>query len=153
VSYQERRDLVPGSATLTAAYKEGGAGFNYEVKPFAVNAGYFFTNPLDGAVDSIVKTRAFWAGAAYNFTPVSVVYAQVGKTSYDFVGPRGSGDGITYGVAYNYFLSKRTNLYAAYGGVNNDNARLRLSTGSQTLGGAVFGASPKAFVTGVRHSF
>lgn len=153
VIYQERKDLVPGTTTRTSTFKEGGAGVNYDFTPFAVNAAYYMTDPLDGAVDSVAKTRAYWVGGSYVPAPASLVYFQVAKTTFDFVGPRGSGRGITYGLAYNYSMSRRTTLYAGYGGVNNHNARLALSTGSARVGGTVFGASPKALVIGMRHTF
>ena len=36
---------------------------------------------------------------------------------------------------------------------NDDNARLALNTGSQKVGGVVFGGDPRAVVVGMRHVF
>ncbi len=97
-------------------------------------------------------SKAFWVGAAYTVGQ-HVIYAQLARTKFDYVSAP-SGKATNYGISYNYFLSKRTNLYASYGGVSNDaNSRMALSTGSVRVGGTVFGADPRAMVVGMKHSF
>jgi len=52
------------------------------------------------------------------------------------------------GIGYTYSLSKRTNLYAAYGHISND------GTAAYTVGNnSENGTSNKAFNLGVRHVF
>jgi len=149
---QNRRDLVPGSTTQTTSFNEGGAGIEYEFAPFVVSAGFWTTNPVTVTASAVDKAKAYWIGAGMT-VGVGQVNAQVSRTEVDVVG-RGEGGALTYGISYSHPLSRRTALYAAYGGVrNNDNARLPLNTGSQRVGGVVFGADPSAVVVGMRHSF
>lgn len=102
-----------------------------------------------GAVD---KSKAYWLGVGTT-VGIGQLNAQVTRTTVEPIG-RSEGRALTYGVAYHHPLSKRTTLYAAFGGVKNDgNARLPLNTGSQRVGGVVFGADPRALVTGIRHVF
>lgn len=52
------------------------------------------------------------------------------------------------GIGYTYPLSKRTNVYTAYGRINNDNGA------AYTVGNAIEGGSgDKAFNVGIRHKF
>lgn len=54
------------------------------------------------------------------------------------------------GVAYAYSMSKRTNLYATYGRLKNeDGANFAL----RAAGGGVAGPRPTAFALGIRHRF
>ena len=150
---QNRRDLAPGSTTETANFREAGFGAQYEFDPYVVNVGYWRTDPVTATNDAIDKTRAFWVGGGMKFG-VAQVNVQVARTTVDYFGARPDGRATTWGVEYLHFLSKRTNLYAAVGMVrNDDNARLALNTGSQKVGGVVFGADPRAVVVGMRHVF
>lgn len=152
LSMNLRRDRQPANVTDTSMYKEGGASLTYNFQPYSVNAGYFFTDPLAGAAATIDRTRTLWLGAAINLG-AATLYTQISHARFKLAGGD-DGNAYTYGVAYSYALSKRTNLYAAYGGVfNDDNARLRLSTGSQSVGGNILGADPRAMVVGMRHAF
>ena len=57
-------------------------------------------------------------------------------------------DATGWGVAYLYPLSKRTNLYGAYGSINNKNgAGYTVANNSET------GTGDKAFNLGIRHTF
>lgn len=147
-----RKDFAPGSTTRTTSFKEGGGGIEYSTGPYTVDVGYWTTDPVTATADAIDKSRAFWVGGGYTMGP-GQINVQVARTRVDIVG-RGRGSALTYGVSYTHALSKRTFLYAAYGGVNNDaGARLPLNTGSQKTGGAAFGADPRATVVGMRHVF
>jgi len=151
-AYQERRDLLPGSTTQTGKFKEGGGGIEYTFKPYVVTAGYWTTDPITATTDAVDKTKAYWIGAGMD-VGLGQFNVQVARTELDYFG-RGKGNALTYGVSYTYLLSIRTALYAAYGGVkNNDGARLALNTGSQRVGGVVFGADPHAVIVGMRHTF
>jgi predicted porin len=151
-AYQTRRDLKPGSTTETEKFKEGGGGLEYSFAPFVVTAGYWTTDPVTATVDAVDKTKAFWVGAGYT-VGLGQINVQVARTTLDYVG-RGQDTALTYGISYTYSLSTRTALYTGFGGVKNgDNARVQLNTGSQRIGGVVFGADPQAFLVGMRHSF
>jgi predicted porin len=152
LSMNFRRDRQPAMAAHTALFKEGGGSVTYTFQPYSVNGGFFLTDPVSGAAGSVEKTRTVWLGGEMKFG-ASSVYTQMAHTRFDYVGAS-QGKALTYGIAYSYALSRRSNLYAAYGGVaNDDRSRLRLSTGSQSVGGNVFGADPRAMVVGMRHLF
>ena len=52
-------------------------------------------------------------------------------------------------------MSKRTNLYATYGMTDNDNtaSNFSLRASDNSVASGEPGASPKAFMIGVRHMF
>jgi predicted porin len=60
-----------------------------------------------------------------------------------------------YAVGYNYFLSKRTQLYTTVGIIRNDGvARFALWPSSQDLGRpTVGGADEQGMQAGIRHTF
>jgi len=65
-------------------------------------------------------------------------------------------EGKAVTVAYTYTLSKRTNVYASYAKLrNNNNGVFSLSSpaGSLALPATAFGADPQVYNVGVRHSF
>ena len=61
------------------------------------------------------------------------------------VGP-GNGVQAKFGVGYDYFLSKRTNIYADFGTARKD------GTVGNAAGGATFSSS-RAYAVGVKHTF
>ena len=64
--------------------------------------------------------------------------------------------GTAFTLAYSYTLSKRTNLYASYALLNNNNLGafgLNAAGSNVTPPATVLGADPKALTAGVRHSF
>jgi predicted porin len=149
---QRRRDLVPGSATATTYFKEGGLGGEYKAGKWVFTAGHWRTDPVTATAGAVDKSKAYWLGAGVA-VGVGQVNLQVTRTTVKPVG-MAEGHALTYGVSYQHPLSKRTTLYAAYGAVKNDSStRLPLNTGSQRVGGAIFGADPSALVAGIRHSF
>lgn len=93
----------------------------------------------------ISKSRDFLIGATVPFGPHMFIASYVRKSG------RGASDGDDanqIGVGYTYSLSKRTNLYAAYGRISNDgNARFTVGNNSEN------GTGNKAFNLGVRHTF
>lgn len=149
---QRRRDLSPGSTTETTAMKEAGFGGEYKAGSLTFSAGYWGADPVTATTDAVTKSDAYWLGASLE-VGVGVVSAQVAQTKLEVIG-RGEGKATNFGLSYSHALSKRTNVYAAVGGVSNDEmTRLALNTGSQRVGGAVFGADPRAAIVGVRHTF
>lgn len=60
-------------------------------------------------------------------------------------------DTSVYSIAYTYDLSKRTNLYASYGNINNETAATINSPGAGAI--ATAGADPSVLYFGLRHRF
>jgi predicted porin len=64
--------------------------------------------------------------------------------------------GNAWALAYSYALSKRTNLYTAYGSMRNNERGvfgLNSSSNNVTPVATALGADPTAFTVGVRHTF
>jgi len=64
--------------------------------------------------------------------------------------------GNAFTLAYSYTLSKRTNLYASYASLDNNNLGVfgfNTSSTNVTPPATAFGADPTALTVGVRHSF
>ncbi len=60
----------------------------------------------------------------------------------------------TWGIAYTYPLSKRTNVYASYGQTNNNaTGRFALNYSQSLLSANAVGEDIMGFVVGVRHQF
>ncbi len=93
----------------------------------------------------INRSRDFLIGATVPFGPHKFIASYIRKTG------RGATDGDDanqFALGYTYSLSKRTNLYAAYGTINNDgNARFTVGNNSEN------GTGTKSFNLGVRHTF
>ncbi len=147
------------------------ASFGYNVKPLNVRAAYYRkhnrtdTDKMESKMLAanydfgvakvfaavadndwfISKSRDFLIGATVPFGPHTFLASFIRKTG------RGVSDGDDanqIGLGYTYSLSKRTNLYAAYGRINNDgDARYTVGNNSEN------GTSTKAFNLGVRHTF
>ncbi len=147
------------------------ASIGYNVKPLAVRFAYYRknnrtdTDKMESALLAanydfgvakvfaayshndwfISKSRDVLIGATVPVGPHTFIASYIRKTG------RGASDGDDanqFAVGYTYSLSKRTNLYAAYGTINNDgNARFTVGNNSEN------GTGDKAFNLGVRHTF
>jgi predicted porin len=117
-------DKGNGSAPLANANNPYGATV---VRPVA---------SLDGNEYLIGLSAQVWVG-----TLLASVQHKNDKTSFNQ-------DATGWGVAYLYPLSKRTNLYGAYGSINNKNG-----AGYTVANNTEAGTGDKAFNLGVRHSF
>lgn len=93
----------------------------------------------------ISKSRDLLIGATVPFGPHNFIASYIRKTG------RGISDGDDanqWGLGYTYSLSKRTNLYLAYGAISNDGAA-KYTVGNNSENGT----GDKAFNLGVRHTF
>jgi len=127
-------------------------------KEYAIGAAYGFgIATLRGGVAVVDpfgannQINAMWVGATVKAGPGTVL-AQVAQAEVDTVGAKPKA--TIFGVAYNYPLSKRTELYASYGTTrNNSGAAIGLGSATETIAPAVAGNDPSAFSVGVRHTF
>lgn len=83
----------------------------------------------------------------------------VGELLFNYVQQQldlpGNPEAGSFGIGYVHPMSKRTNLYASYGQLDNDNGAsftLRASASRTAVGGTV-DAKPKAFAVGILHQF
>jgi predicted porin len=122
--------------------KEYNAGIGYKFGDFEVRAGYMAADPETGILPS-AKYEQKNAGVSYGFgaNRVFLNYQQQELAS--------GAEGKAVTVAYSYTLSKRTNVYASYAKLrNNNNGVFSLTSPSGTI------ALPATvYNVGVRHSF
>ncbi len=131
--YEERNiiDTDKISSTLLAANMDFGMA-----KVFAA----FADNDWYGA-----ESRDYLIGTTVPVGPHKFIASYIRKNGR---GLNAANDANQLGVGYTYALSKRTNLYAAYGRINNDGAA-DYTVGNNSAGGT----GDKAFNLGVRHLF
>lgn len=130
--------------------REYGGGVEYKFSPFVVTAGTWVTDADTTVANAVDKSRAHWIGLGYELAG-GQLNIQVARTTVGIVGRGTNGHALAWGIGYVYPLSKGTALYAAVGRVNNDDgARMSLNSGSQRVGGSVFGSDPRSMLVGMR---
>jgi predicted porin len=170
-SYLRMRQ-AEASLTATASpetVSEWVVGGTYDFRVAKLGAGaYEFTGPKNRAnlsasntvgaagaspfAFSWDKTRTIWAGAAIPLSNSKLSF-NISRVTYDYAtGPDGSSTVI--GGVYEYFLSKRTSMFASYGRVKNDShSRTPLIATITAVVPNGFGSNPSAMSMGVRHQF
>jgi len=126
--------------------KEYGVGAGYKFGPFEVRAGYLAANPEGGNN----KYEQANAGVSYE-VGVNKFFLNYNQQELE-TGAKGRG--VT--LAYSYTLSKRTNIYASYAKLrNNDLGTFSLTSPANTIAlpATAFGADPQVYNLGIRHSF
>ena len=111
---------------------------NYDFKVAKVFAGITDTD-IAG-----IKNNDYLIGAQLPFGKHTFIASYINKN----VRNRSDADANLFAVGYTYSLSKRTNLYAAWGRIDNDRlAGFTVGNNSET------GTGEKAFNLGIRHMF
>jgi predicted porin len=144
--------LSQGSAGSPGNNMSENSTYGAATYDFGILKGYaqYITTKAFSTVDNTFGTSrsAYQLGARSQLTPTISVYATygLGKSSY-----------AQYGTAYanfrtaqlgsDYYLSKRTNLYVAYGSANQSSNG---ATGATT---GVTGVSSMNYAAGIRHTF
>ncbi len=131
---------------LTGDDKEMIVGAGYKVGAIEFRGNYMTADP----VGNNNQYEQLNAGVSYTFG-ASKLFANLQRNELEN-GARGNG----FSLAYSYTLSKRTNVYAAYASIsNNDQALFGINSAgsSVTPPAGAFGADPRAVTLGVRHSF
>jgi predicted porin len=158
-----------GSSTVTAGtVAVTGSGQNVQDNQFYVGATYDFgilkayAQYLDRKATSTVssnyylKRQAEQIGVRSFITPTIEAWASAGLGRYTAFGPGNSAVNFNaWQLGSNYYLSKRTNLYAIYGQTLSSTGSyttISSTTGNATtVGGSSSGASN--YAVGVRHTF
>ena len=111
----------------------------------------YITRRATSTVDASYSTSrtAYQIGARSQLTPVISAYATMGlgKSQYYGTGNLGNNNFRTFQIGSDYYLSKRTNLYVAYGSYNQSSA------GGTTVNASNTGISGGNYAVGVRHTF
>ena len=153
IAYSVLKAVYPAGTTQVGDTRQWGFGARYDFAPFSINGGGWLTDPAGPDTPASARSAAYWLGAGVKVGTGEIV-GQAVRTRVTGVG---SADrvAITYGVAYLYPLSRRTNLYVAYGGVRNNATSSQGLINSSVLipagGGA--GSDINAVAFGVRQVF
>lgn len=124
----------------TASLKSTLLAANYDFEVAKVFAAYSDNNWANQG-----KSRNYLIGATVPYGAHKFIASYIRA---DGRGTNAANDADQWGIGYTYSLSKRTNLYAAYGYIGNDGGA------SYTVGNnSENGTSNKAFNLGVRHVF
>ena len=135
LAYYEKNNLAD-----TASLKSTMLAANYDLE-FAKIYAAFADNDWVGQT----KTRNYLIGATVPFGAHKFMASYIRADGH---GANSANDADQWGIGYTYGLSKRTNLYAAYGYISND------GTARYTVGNnSDLGSGNKAFNLGVRHVF
>jgi predicted porin len=132
-----RKNNAPG----TSSVKSTMLAANYD---FGVAKGFAAITDNDWAAQG--KSRNYLVGVTVPFGPHNFIASFIRA---DGRGTNAANDADQYGVGYTYALSKRTNLYAAYGYIDNSGGATYV-VGNNSENGA---NNNKAFNVGVRHLF
>ncbi|WP_434667974.1 porin [Paraburkholderia sp. A3BS-1L] len=142
--YEMRR----GTSTVTQSNKEQriGAGLSYRViSPLTLFAGYKWFNSSIPA--TAARSNMYYGGLQYHATPALIISAATYYTDIVSAGQHP----IDFGINTAYFLSKRTNLYAAISYVKNSHGS---NLGVAGFGsGVVAGANQTGVEVGVTNRF
>jgi predicted porin len=124
----------------TASLKSTLLAANYDFEVAKVFAAYSDNNWANQG-----KSRNYLIGATVPYGAHKFIASYIRA---DGRGTNAANDADQWGIGYAYSLSKRTNLYAAYGYIGNDgSARYTVGNNSD------LGSGNKAFNLGVRHVF
>jgi len=124
-----------------------GAGWNFGLFRLAFNYGQAKASAAAGDL----KNTAWALGGAVKVGPGELLVNYIDR---EVKIPSDKYTGSTWGIAYNYPFSKRTNLYATWGMTNNDSgAAFRLNYSQSFYAPSAPGEDVMGFAVGVRHLF
>ena len=124
--------------TLAASYEWGNSRFHAGINTGKSNAD----------TPNALNRRNWHIGITSRFGERHMVRALYGRADDR---SRANSDFNSFQLGYQYNLSKRSMLYAAYGMVSNSDLSNKAFAGS--AGTYVSGSTPKSFITGIRHNF
>jgi predicted porin len=150
--YQE---VNGGVAVAGATVKQAGIGAGYNFGGFRLTLTYGVADADSGTtVAGGDKLQGLGIGAGIKLGTGELI-AQVIQMKVDNPVAGGSDPkGTSFGLAYVHPLSKRTNLYATYGMMrNNDNAQFAVLASDNRASAGALGADPQGVAIGIRHLF
>lgn len=145
--HTSRRD---GNGRHSDAYsfsKETIVGGTYTVGPAKLFAAVDSISAPDAAAGAPTKLRHGWLGVRYQVAPLLTLIG----AGYHVNANRGNGKATLLMVGADYYLSKRTFMYASLGGVSNSASANYAA--DVTVNGPGAGGSQRAIYAGFGHSF
>lgn len=144
---------APAGVSVTSSNRAYGIGGSFDFGIARAFAGYFIVDPI--ANFAFNKQTSYWLGAQARLGP-GTLHAVYARSSIDALANAADPKATTIGLAYQYPLSRRTNLYASFGTVRN-NAVGQFALGTSQSAAAVTpnaaGSDPRGIAVGVRHQF
>ena len=162
LAYEDNK--IVNSATNDLALKNWRAGAGYTFAGFKVGLAYERIKG-DGAATAItsqeIQRTAWYLPVSYQFgnNTIKAAFTKAGKSNQKNAGVDVSGsDGAKqWSLGFDHAMSKRTNVYALYTQVrNDDNGSYAIGSAGTGIAGvlpASYGADPKAFSVGMVHKF
>lgn len=145
--YSQRYDANGTYSDVYNFSKESIVGGTYRFGPAKLFAAYDYITAPGAAVTAPSKVKHGWLGVRYDVTPALTLIG----AAYHVSTNRTDGKATLLVVGADYYLSKRSFLYASLGGVNNSsNANFAADV---TVNGPGAGASQKVIYAGIGHSF
>ncbi len=145
---------IPGATASAPANKRKDwfLAANYDLKIAKIFAGITDTSDANyrNSAGDAVKSNDYLIGAQVPFGKHNFIASYIKKD----VRNASERDASLFAVGYTYAFSKRTNLYAAWGRIDNDSAAGFTSGKNFTVGNnSEAGTGEKAFNFGLRHLF
>lgn len=144
---------APTTFDRNANSRAFGIGGSFDFGVARAFAGYFVVDPTAGLVFN--KQTSYWLGAQARLGP-GTLHAIYARATIDALNNAADPKATTFGVAYQYPLSRRTNLYASFGTVRNNSVGafgLGTSQSTAAVPANALGSDPRGIGVGVRHQF
>ncbi|MDA8449311.1 porin [Acidovorax sp. NCPPB 3859] len=142
-----RRDANGNYSDAYNYSKDAILGGTYRIGAAKLFAAYEAISAPDAAAGAPSKLKHGWLGVRYDVTSALTLIG----AGYRVSANRGNGNATLLMVGADYYLSKRTFLYASLGGVNNSSTANYAA--DVTVNGPGAGASQRAMYFGMGHSF
>ncbi|MDB5893998.1 MAG: porin, Gram-negative type [Rhodoferax sp.] len=145
--YNQRYDAAGTYSDVYNYSKETIVGGTYRFGPAKLFAAYDYITAPAALQTAPSKVKHAWLGVRYDVTPALTLIGAGFHVSTN----RADGKATLLMVGADYYLSKRTFVYASLGGVNNGSGANFAA--DVTVAGPGQGASQKAVYAGIGHSF
>ena len=139
---------VNNTANPVVKTKEFGVGGGYTFGDLRLRVGWGKADP-DGSSNNLTQVHA---GAAYvvGAGEAYIQFQQLKREAASGTAPKAN----NFGLGYVYNVSKRSQVYAAYGQVrNNATANFSIVNSANAYAPSAVGEDPKALTLGIRHQF
>lgn len=145
--YTSRRNAVGAYSDVYDTSKEGIIGGTYRIGAAKLFAAYDYVKAKNVEAGAPDRLKHGWIGVRYDVTPQLTLIG----AGYRVLANKGNGNATLLMLGADYNLSKRTFLYASFGGVSNSASANYAADVS--VNGPGKGASQRVLYTGIGHSF
>jgi predicted porin len=145
--YTGRRDANGNFSDVYTFSKETTVGGTYRIGNAKLFAAYDYISAPDSAAGVATRLRHGWLGVRYDVTPALTLIG----AAYRVKANNSAGSATLLMAGADYYLSKRTFLYASVGGVSNSSTANYAA--DVTVNGPGAGNSQRAMYTGIGHTF